>query len=92
MNAVTARPVAPLPVWSGRSKQRNWLFVGGDGGLPTASVLMSLCASAKRHGLNTWAYFTDLLNQLADKPADVNHLLPDVWAKRYGTIDQPTRS
>ena len=28
MNAVTARIAAPLPVWSGRSKQRNWLLVG----------------------------------------------------------------
>jgi len=28
MNAVTARNFAPLPVWSGRSKQRNWLLVG----------------------------------------------------------------
>ena len=28
MNAVTARTSEPLPVWSGRSKQRNWLFVG----------------------------------------------------------------
>ena len=28
MNAVTARPLAPLPVWSGRSKQRNWLLLG----------------------------------------------------------------
>lgn len=29
MNAVTARTAAaPLPVWSGRSKQRNWLLIG----------------------------------------------------------------
>jgi outer membrane protein OmpA-like peptidoglycan-associated protein len=28
MRAVTARTAAPLPVWSGRSKQRNWLLVG----------------------------------------------------------------
>ncbi len=30
MRAVTARTAAaaPLPVWAGRSKQRNWLFVG----------------------------------------------------------------
>lgn len=28
MNSVTARTSAPLPVWSGRSKQRNWLLVG----------------------------------------------------------------
>ena len=34
MNAVTARTSAPLPVWSGRSKQRNWLLVG---------LIVSLC-------------------------------------------------
>jgi outer membrane protein OmpA-like peptidoglycan-associated protein len=28
MKAITARPAAPLPVWAGRSKQRNWLFIG----------------------------------------------------------------
>ncbi len=29
MNAVTARRTsAPLPVWAGRSKQRNWLLIG----------------------------------------------------------------
>ncbi len=28
MQAVTARTSAPLPVWSGRSKQRNWLLTG----------------------------------------------------------------
>jgi hypothetical protein len=53
---------------------------------------MSLCASAKRHGLNPWLYLTDTLNQLAEKPADVNHLLPDVWAQYHGTIGQSTRS
>jgi transposase len=86
-NNVAERDVRPLAV--GR---RNWLFIGGDGGLPTASVLMSLCASAKRHGLNPWAYFTDLLTQLAGKPADVSHLLPDIWAQRHSTIDKLSRS
>ena len=28
MRAITARTSAPLPVWSGRSKQRNWLLIG----------------------------------------------------------------
>jgi outer membrane protein OmpA-like peptidoglycan-associated protein len=28
VNAITARNSAPLPVWSGRSKQPNWLFIG----------------------------------------------------------------
>ena len=44
---------------------------------------MSLCASAKRHALNPWAYLTDVLTQLAAKPADVTHLLPDAWAKQH---------
>ena len=57
--------------------------MGGDGGLTSASVLMSLCASAKRHGVNPWAYLSDVLTQLAAKPADVTNLLPDVWAKRH---------
>jgi len=76
-NNVAERAVRPLAV--GR---KNWLFVGGDGGLPSAAVLMSLCASAKRHALNPWAYLTDVLTQLAAKPADVTHLLPDAWAKQ----------
>ncbi len=28
MNAFAARTAEPLPVWSGRSKQRNWLLTG----------------------------------------------------------------
>jgi transposase len=77
-NNVAERAVRPLAV--GR---KNWLFVGGDGGLASAGVLMSLCVSAKRHGLDPWAYLTDVLTQLAAKPADVTHLLPDAWAKRH---------
>ena len=77
-NNVAERAVRPLAV--GR---KNWLFVAGDGGLRTAAILMSLCASAKRHALNPWAYLTDLLDQLAAEPADVLHLLPDAWAKRH---------
>lgn len=79
-NNVAERAVRPLAV--GR---RNWLFVAGDAGLRTAAVLMSLCASAKRHALNPWDYLADLLGQLAAKPTDVTPLLPDVWAKRHLT-------
>lgn len=75
-NNVAERAVRPLAV--GR---KNWLFIGGDGGLASAAVMMSLCASAKRHGLNPWAYLTDVMTRLAAKPADVTDLLPDAWAK-----------
>ena len=68
-------------------QQGPFLSVGGDGGLASAAVLMSLCASAKRHKLNPWAYLTDVMTQLAAKPAakpaDVTDLLPDAWAKHH---------
>jgi transposase len=67
----------------------NWLHVGGDGGLKTASVLLSVCASATRHRLNPWAYLRDVLDQLAGRSADVdvNDLLPDAWAIRHAQIN-----
>jgi len=63
----------------------NWLQIGGDGGLKTASVLLSICASATRHRLNPWSYLRDVLDQLAARSAgtDVGDLLPDAWAKRH---------
>ena len=77
-NNVAERDVRPLAV--GR---KNWLFIGGDGGLLSASVLMSLCASARRHGLNPWLYLRDVLSRMATHPSDVTDLLPDAWAKRH---------
>ena len=78
-NGDAERAIRPLAV--GRS---NWLHVGGDGGLKTASVLLSVCASASRHRLNPWAYLRDVLDQLATRSAtaDMTDLLPDTWARR----------
>jgi transposase len=76
-NNIAEREVRPLAV--GR---KNWLHIGGDGGLLSASVLMSVCVSAKRHGLNPWLYLRDVLVRMATHPTDVTDLLPDAWAKR----------
>ena len=77
-NGEAERAIRPLAVGRG-----NWLHVGGDGGLKTASVLLSVCASATRHRLNPWAYLCDVLDQLATRSAtaDVTDLLPDTWAR-----------
>jgi transposase len=79
-NGAAERAIRPLAV--GRA---NWLHVGGDSGLKTASVLLSVCASATRHQLNPWAYLRDVLDQLTARSAgaDVHDLLPDAWAERY---------
>ena len=44
--------------------RKNWMFAGSERGGHTAAVLFTLVSSAKRHGLNTWAYLRDVLWQL----------------------------
>lgn len=75
-NGPAERAIRPLAL--GR---KNWLFVGGDGGLSSAAVLLSIVASAKQHHLDPWVYVRDLLTHLPARPpdADVADLLPDRW-------------
>jgi transposase len=79
-NGAAERAIRPVAV--GRA---NWLQIGGDGGLATASVLVSLGASVRRNRLDPWAYLTHVLSELATRAVGADHsdLLPDVWARRY---------
>ena len=65
--------------------RKNWLHIGGDGGLPCAAVLLSLAASAKRHHVAPWEYVTDLLTQLPARAhgANLSDLLPDAWTQPH---------
>lgn len=61
--------------------RKNWLFWGSDGGGRTAAVLTSLTATCGRHGIDPWAYLSDVLTRLPSHPADrIAELLPDTWA------------
>lgn len=68
----------------------NWLHVGGDGGLKTTTVLLSVCASAMRHPLNPWAYLRDVLDYLAVRStgADLSDLLPNAQSEIHRVIRQ----
>jgi hypothetical protein len=68
------------PVAVGR---KNWLHLGGDGGLRPTAVLLSVAASVKRHGINPWVYLKDVLTELpARTPGDdLTDLLPDGWLR-----------
>jgi transposase len=59
--------------------RRNWLQIAGDGGLKSAAVLLSVAASARRHGVNPWAYVQHILTTAAprQRTADFSDLLPD---------------
>ena len=59
--------------------RKNWMFFGSDRGGETAAVVMSVLASAKRHGIEPVAYMTALLTALSLEQVDLRSLLPDVW-------------
>jgi hypothetical protein len=62
---------------------------------PLAAVLLSIAASAKRHGVNPWLYVRHLLAEsAARKPdADLSDLLPDAWAQAgANALPAPDRS
>jgi transposase len=77
-NAPAEQAIRPLAI--GR---RNWLQIAGDGGLKSAAVLLSVTASAKRHGVNPWVYVKHILTASAARPraAGFSDLLPDAWAQ-----------
>jgi hypothetical protein len=63
--------------------RRNWLHIAGDGGLKSAAVLLSVAASAKRHGVNPWVYVQHILTASAAglRAANFSDLLPDAWVQ-----------
>lgn len=65
------------PVTIGR---KNYMFLGSDNGGHTAAVLYSLIATAKRHGLDPFAYLRDVISRISDHPSNrLEELLPDHW-------------
>lgn len=86
-NAPAEQAIRPLAV--GR---RNWLHIGGNGGLQPTAVLLSVTASVKRHGVNPWVYLKHVLTELPARRSgvDLTDLLPDVWARsRAGPMAAP---
>ena len=74
-NNASERDLRPVVV--GR---KNYLFLGSDNGGRTAAVLYSLIATAKRHGLDPFAYLRDVIARISDHPHHrLEELLPDHW-------------
>jgi transposase len=79
-NSPAEQAIRPLAV--GRA---NWLHIGGDTGLSSAAVLVSVTASAKRHHVNPWAYLRDVLIAIPARGpnAYLSDLLPDAWRRSH---------
>jgi hypothetical protein len=60
--------------------RKNWLFVGSDRAGHSAAILMSLVATCKRHGIDPFAYFRDVLVRVLTLPLSrVAELMPHRW-------------
>jgi hypothetical protein len=77
-NGPAEQAIRPLAV--GR---KNWLHIGGSGGLGPTAVLLSISASVRRHDVNPWAYFKHVLAELPARRsrADLTDLLPGIWPR-----------
>ena len=64
--------------------RKNWLFCGSDNGGRAAAIFFSLIVSCKRHNLDPFAYFRDLLARLpailpTATPEELLPYLPHLW-------------
>jgi hypothetical protein len=58
----------------------NWTFFGSDNGGTTAAVLMTFAASCTRAGVESFAWFRDVLSRIPDHPITrMAELLPHNW-------------
>ena len=61
-------------------KRNNWLFAGSKRGGHAAATHYSLIQSAKRHGLDPFAYLRDVITRIPAIPDERLHeLFPDQW-------------
>lgn len=62
--------------------RKNWLQVGSEAGGRRAAILYSLIESAKRLGLDPFAYLRNLIERLPSHSADrMAELTPSAWKR-----------
>lgn len=88
-----------IPIDNGRSERalrgvavgrKNWAFAGSDAGGQRAATIYSLIATCQRHGIDSFAYFRDLLQRLPGLPESRLHeLTPLAWKAERERSAQP---
>lgn len=65
--------------------RRNSLFCGSNAGAQRTATLYSLAISCRLNNINTFSYFNDVIQQLAENQVmsdeQMRNLLPDKWAQ-----------
>ncbi len=66
--------------------KKAWLFFGSDKGARDHAIVLSVLSTCRRHGVEPWAYLTDVIQRLTENPAcDLEELLPYNWRPKYPT-------
>jgi hypothetical protein len=69
-------------------RRKNWLFAGSETGAERACVLYSILASCRLHGVDPFAYLTDVLVRVHRHPArDALGLAPKAWKQQLQQRD-----
>ena len=75
------------PIAVGR---RNWLFCGSDKGGNRAAIIYSMIQTCKRHDINPFDYFRDVLTRIADHPINqIHELTPLIWKESQHVNPDP---
>lgn len=77
-NNATERDIKPFVI-----ARKNFLFSCTTKGADSLAVHFSLILTARQHGLDPMAYYTDILTRIptCKTPRDLEHLLPWNWKK-----------
>jgi len=64
--------------------RRAWLFFGSDQGAKDHAIVLSVLSTCRRHGVEPWAYLTDVIQRLTEDPTcNLEELLPFNWKQKY---------
>jgi transposase len=57
--------------------RKAWLFFGSHGGGKNHAIVLSILSTCRRHGVEPWAYLTNVIQRLTENPGtDLEELLP----------------
>jgi hypothetical protein len=63
--------------------KKAWLFFGSDQGGKNDAIVSSIISTCRRHGVEPWAYLTDVIQRLTENPSEnLEELLPYNWKLR----------
>lgn len=64
--------------------KKAWLFFGSDQGGKNHAIVASVLSTCRRHGVEPWAYLTDVIQRLTEDPnTNLEELLPYNWKQKF---------